>query len=205
MGRTNAIIKSGGGVNKGFENLKYSKNEFQFSSSVDIPEDCEITLPFTQTRLYDLVASNPPIVNLTVNALGTITSMERFLRNGNSLETVTINFDTSAVTNMAFAATSSNIKAIYGTLDATSVTGSIGILGSNNYTLTYIRFAPNTISCNVSMHNAKALSSDSWTSLFTGLKTVTEARTITLPTQVIFTEEELDDITAKGWTIVRYN
>lgn len=202
MGRTNSQLSGGG--DKGLENLKFSATEFQFSNSAEIPADCEITLPYLQTRVFDLVSSNPPITNLTVNALGTITNMSRFLRRGNQIKTVTITFDTSQATSIDLYM-SANVEAIYGTIDATSATGAIGMVVGNQYKLTYLRFAPDTISCNITLHACKVLTMDSWNSVFAGLKTITEAHTITLPGQVTFTQEQLDGITAKGWTIARYN
>lgn len=203
MGRTNSQL-SGGDITK--ENLMYSNNRFEVSGLADVPETLEVTLPYAQTSLYGMVTNaSSTLKNLIINASNTITSLERFMFRKTTLETITMNFDTSSVTNWTyFCDGMSSLTGIYGEpIDLSSATTNFGISALN---CTYFRFVPNTIEVQCSLNGVKnSPTVESWASFFAGLKTISSTKTLNLPnlakTAGSITQTQIDEATAKGWTL----
>lgn len=72
---------------------------------------------------------------------------------------------------------------------------------TSNDTLKEIRIATNGIINSISFAYYHALSKESYDSIISGLKTVTTAATLTVYYNVSLTNEQIANITSKGWTL----
>ena len=160
---------TGGGSSEVDENLKYA-TKISFAKAT-LPDTFDVTLPYAQKDLsymFDLTSVKHIIIHSAVKP----TSLGRafFRANNGGLYTVTLDFDTSEVTNyencfsFGIGAWGRNFTTINGVLDFTSVTTKNavgGMFGATN-NLKDVTFAANTLGVSF---NASAIPNINDTSL----------------------------------------
>jgi hypothetical protein len=99
-----------------------------------------------------------------------------------ALKHITLNMDMSKVTSANFMFNGcSLLETIDGTpLDFSSVVDSTVTLMTAAPKVSYIRFAPNTIKCNLNMSGSRALTNESIQSIIDGLSSTENGKTLTL-------------------------
>ena len=101
--------------------------------------------------------------------------------------------------NMGLMFSGSGIETIEEPLDISQVTTTQNAFACDN--LREIRFVSGSIKVNIDFSRCAKLSAQSVQSIIDGLATVTEAKTLTLNSGIILTDEQKSNITAKGWTL----
>lgn len=209
MGRTNSCVK--GGANKGLEGLLYSKNNFAFSSNANTPNDVEVSLPYVQTSISQITADLPSTVTkVKIKGNNNITNMYRAFFRKNNITEITLDFDTSTVTfwDNCFSGYGydSTLTKIANALDFTNL--NTGNLFASCYSLVYLRIVQNTLSVSLAL-NQTNLDADSYTSVFNSLMDISSgtAQTLTLQNSHYgrYTDTQIAEATAKGWTVTRLN
>lgn len=160
---------SGGGSSENNENWKYATG-ISFAKAT-LPDTFEVTLPDAQKNLsymFDLTS----VKHIILHSAAKPTSLGRafFRANNGGLYTVTLDFDTSEVTNyencfsFGIGAWGANFTAINGILDFTSVTttASAGSMFAATNNLKDVTFAANTLNVDF---NASAILNINDTSL----------------------------------------
>lgn len=177
---------SGGGSSEVDENWKYAK-KISFSGVI-LPDTFEVTLPDAQKDLsymFDLTSVKHIILHSSVKP----TSLARafFRANNGGLYTVTLDFDTSEVTNyencfpFGIGVWGRNFTAINGILDFTSVTekGVYSMFGSTHQ-LQDVTFAANTLGVSFNASQIDNINDTSLLSLINCLKDRTGEDALTL-------------------------
>ena len=143
---------SGGGSSSVYENLKYA-TKISFAKAT-LPDTFDVTLPYAQKDLSYMFDSTS-VKHIILHSAVKPTSLSRtfFRTNGGGLYTVTLDFDTSEVTNyencfsFGIGAWGGNFTTINGVLDFTSVTTTKGVYSvfSATHRLRDVTFAANTL------------------------------------------------------------
>ena len=201
--------KSEGG---GKDYLQYAMQPTFAPSFFDDVGEESLTFTFLYTtslfRLFMNVQNNT-VKHITINANQTITNIGQLLYGAldNTLERLTINFDTSKVTNFGHLANNRRaLKVIDGLpLDFSSATGALTTVFGTLFALEEIRFVPNTIHANFDLQQSPLLSAESIQSIIDGLADLTGKDSCTLilhaDVKAKLTEEQIATITSKNWTL----
>lgn len=214
MGRTNSQL-SGGGVPVGnkWEDVK----TMTLNNPSSAPTEYEITIPPYMTDLSSLFTpSNLRGCNIIIHKTGgnDITSLNQTFRYPTGDRTITLDFDTSNVTNwdrtfsragLGSAAISLTIN---GLLDFTSAGTSVNSMFSdylyNSAKVSSFRLAEGSLSQSMNFYGVNP-DDDTLASIVAGLKDMTgqTAPTLTLNSNVSarLTAEQIATITAKNWNL----
>lgn len=173
---------SGGSV---YENLKYAK-KVSFNGAT-LPDTFEVTMPDAQTDFSNIFDS-AKVKHITIHSAGKPTSLKAMFRCANSgdLYTVTLDFDTSKVTNYSdcfsfgIGAWGANFTAINGVIDFTSMqSGGSNAFGATGR-LEKVTFAANTLGVNFNAATIPNINDVSLLSLINCLKDRTGGDALTL-------------------------
>lgn len=178
---------TGGGSSEVDENLKYA-TKVSFAKAT-LPDTFEVTLPPNQTDLsYMFDSTSVKHIILHSAAKPTLLNRTFFRTNGGGLYTVTLDLDTSKVTNyencfaFGIGAWGANFTAINGILDFTSVTTTKGVYSvfSATHKLRDVTFAANTLGVSFNASQIDNINDTSLLSLINCLKDRTGNDALTL-------------------------
>ena len=175
-----------GGSSSVYENLKYAK-KVSFANAT-LPDTFDVTLPDAQTdfsSIFDFAYAKHIIIH-SASKPTTLNSTFRRANNG-GLYTVTLDFDTSAVTTflncfaLGIGSFGENFTEINGVLDFSSVTTTTNsnAFGSTNH-LTKVTFAPHTLGVSFNASAIPNINDTSLLSLLNCLKDRTGEDALTL-------------------------
>lgn len=184
-------ISSGGGSSGVDENWKYSnKMVFTDINAPELGDTFEVTLPPNQTDFSSVFGRYSYFKHFIVHSEAQPTSMAGMFgsANGGNPYTVTLDFDTSKVTNysgcfnFAIGAWGANFTTINGVLDFTSVTTTKGVntVFGANYKLKDVTFAANTLGVSFTASEIPNINDTSLLSLINCLKDRTGEDALTL-------------------------
>ena len=178
---------SGGGSSEVDENLKYA-TKVSFANAT-LPDTFEVTPPPNQTD-FSYMFDSTSVKHITLHSAAKPTLLNRtfFRTNGGGLYTVTLDFDTSKVTNyencfsLGIGAWGRHFTAINGVLDFTSVTTTNGVYSMFGAThqLRDVTFAANTLNVNFNASQIDNINDTSLLSLINCLKDRTGEDALTL-------------------------
>lgn len=198
--------KAQGGGGDVIDLARYAK-VFQMGSVEGLPEAITFNFDY-MTSFTDFwrAVVNTTVKRVTLNINTKPTALVRLFSQNNvgdynrAVEHITLNADTSSVTNFTQMLYSmSKLKIVDGSeIDFSSAT-SVN-MWCDASVLEEIRVAKETIKISMSI-NAPALSVDSKDSIFEGLARVETAQTLTLPQKLKVLQSQVDSANAKGWTV----
>lgn len=186
--------------------------DFKISRFAETSETLKVVLPKYATSLYrsfsakygeEGVQYKTLIISKSNEAEYPVTSISEIFYYNRGTEELYINFDTSHVTNfLSLFDLHGVLHSIYGVLDLSSVTKSVG-LAFDCYSLKKITFKAETIHYSISFIHCGSLSDESIQSIIDGLAQVETAQTITFHENIKakLTEEQIATINEKGWTL----
>ena len=194
--------KAEGGPNP----LEYAVDISYLFQSIAFPTDYELNLTVPNvTTLEFLFQRATGIKSITVDVPNTGGVDARNAFNGCSATEITFphGISFSAIGTCFYGA--SRLTAINGVIDCGPLTNVTELKSafSSCSNLVEVRFAKDSIHGSISFPTSSKLSDESIASIIDGLAPVTETATLTLPASVVskLTEEQVNTILNKGWTV----
>ena len=149
--------------------------------------------------------SNTTVKHLTINCPNKITTLRHaFARHyciDYALEHLTLNVDTSEVTDWYYAFTSLSVLKVIDGQPLNLTKGNSFDSFRGLALLEEVRFVENSIPKTISFAQCPKISNDTVQSIFDGLATVDTAQTLTLHANTKILQSQVDSANAKGWTV----
>ena len=195
------------------KNIVSGQNPFEYATKPTnvyllsvFPEgsEFEINLPVA-TDITGIFWATKGLKKITVrgNEAGNLVMIDNAFRELPSVETVDLSgFNCKVQRAHTSFYLSKKLKNILGTLDFSKAAGYNNPFGYCE-ALEEVRFKANSIKFSISFANSSKLSSDTVQSIIDGLATVETARTLTLHSSIVLTDEQKAQISSKNWTLVQ--